>query len=75
MVIQFEDCVDCLIVLYPQYNYVFLFDHSCGHDKQWEDGLNAQMMGKSYGGEKPAMRYTVKSKKMDILDRFNQNYR
>jgi hypothetical protein len=39
MVIQFEDCVDCLTVLYPQYDYVFLFDHSCGHDKQREGGL------------------------------------
>jgi hypothetical protein len=50
MVIQFEVCVDFLMVLYPQYDYVFLFDHSCGHDKQWEDGLNVQKMGKVMEG-------------------------
>ncbi len=68
------DGVDCLMVLYPQYDYVFLFDHSCGHDKQREDGLNAQKMGKRYGGKQPVMRDTVISKKMDTLDCFNQNY-
>ena len=70
MVIQFEDCVDCLTVLYPQYDYVFLFDHSCGHDKQREDGLNVQKMGKSYGGKQPAMRDTVISKKDGYLGPF-----
>ena len=25
---QFEDCVDCIKVLYPQFNFAFLFDHS-----------------------------------------------
>jgi hypothetical protein len=39
MVLQLEDCVDCLQVLAPQFDYLFLFDHSCGHDKQREDGL------------------------------------
>ncbi len=68
------DGVDCLMVLYPQYDYVFLLDHSCGHDKQREDGLNAQKMGKGYGGKQPVMRDTVISKKMDTLDCFNQNY-
>ncbi len=29
MVLHFEDVIDCLITLYPQYNYLFLFDHSC----------------------------------------------
>ncbi len=36
MVIQFEDCIDCLTTLYPEFDYLFLFDHSCGHDKQRE---------------------------------------
>ena len=34
MVIQLEDCIDCLKVLCPQYEFVFLLDHSCGHDHQ-----------------------------------------
>ncbi|KAI2503961.1 hypothetical protein MHU86_10527 [Fragilaria crotonensis] len=31
MSLQFEDGVDCLQVLYPEYDFVFLFDHSQGH--------------------------------------------
>ena len=34
MVLQLEDCVDVLKCLYPQYDFLLLFDHSCGHDKQ-----------------------------------------
>jgi hypothetical protein len=28
MAIQFEDCLDCLKVLYPHFDFAFLFDHS-----------------------------------------------
>ena len=52
MVLQLEDCVDCLQVLAPQFDYLFLFDHSCGHDKQREDGLNVENMKKSFRGNK-----------------------
>lgn len=37
--------------MYPQFDYVFLFDHSCGHDKQRDDGLNVDNMAKGYGGK------------------------
>jgi hypothetical protein len=40
MVLQLEDCIDVLQVLHPQYDYVFLFDHSCGYDRQRPNGLN-----------------------------------
>ena len=50
MVLQLEDCVDVLNVKYPQYDFLFLFDHSCGHDRHREDGLNVEKMSKSYGG-------------------------
>ncbi len=52
MVLQLKDCVDCLQVLAPQFDYLFLFDHSCGHDKQREDGLNVENMKKSFRGNK-----------------------
>jgi len=42
MVLQLEDCVDVLKYLYPQYDFLLLFDHSCSHDKQREDGLNVE---------------------------------
>jgi hypothetical protein len=51
MVLHLEDCVDCVKVLVPQFDYLFLFDHSCGHDKQREDGLNIENMTKSFGGK------------------------
>lgn len=44
MIIQFEDVVDCLNVLYDDlYEYVFYFDHSSGHDRLRPDGLNANL--------------------------------
>jgi len=50
MVLQLKDCVDVLKCLYPQYDFLFLFDHSCGHDKHQPNGLNAENMLKNYGG-------------------------
>jgi hypothetical protein len=32
MVLQLEDSLDVVKTLYPQYDFLFLFDHSCGHD-------------------------------------------
>lgn len=46
MVLQPEDCVDFVRTLYPQHQFLFLFDHSCGHDKSKEDALNVRNMGK-----------------------------
>ena len=34
MVLQFEDVVDVVKVLYPNFEFVFLFDHSSGHKKK-----------------------------------------
>jgi hypothetical protein len=62
MVLHFEDVVDCLITLYPQYDYLFLFDHSRRHDKQREDGSNVQKMSKFYGSKQPKMHNTVLTK-------------
>ena len=56
MVLQLEDCVDVVKTLHPQYDFLFLFDHSCGHDKQREDGLNVNVMSKSYGGKQRILR-------------------
>ncbi|KAI2490094.1 hypothetical protein MHU86_24490 [Fragilaria crotonensis] len=57
MSIQFEDCVDCIKVLYPQFDFVFLFDHSSqGHAKKLMGGLDAYSMNRGYGGAQPMMR-------------------
>jgi hypothetical protein len=62
MVLQLEDCVDVLQHIYPQYSYLFLFDHSSSHDKQREDGLNVKKMTKSFGGTQRKMRDIIPDK-------------
>jgi hypothetical protein len=59
MVLQLEDCVDCLNVLAPDFDILFLFDHSCGHDRQREDGLNVENMSKSFGGKQAYLRNSL----------------
>jgi hypothetical protein len=39
-IMQFEDCVDVVKTLRPEFVFMFLFDHSCGHDRQQPDGLH-----------------------------------
>ena len=60
MVIQLEDCVDVLKAINGEkYDYCFLFDHSNGHDRLREDGLNLNNINKYYGGNQPHMRDTI----------------
>jgi hypothetical protein len=33
MVLQFEDCIDVIQALYPQFGSLWIFDHSCSHDR------------------------------------------
>ena len=59
MAVQFEDCVDCLRVVYPHFDFAFLFDHSQGHAKKLVNGLDAYAMNRGYGGVQPRMRESV----------------
>ena len=59
MVLQMEDCLDVMRVLNPEVDVLLLFDHSCGHDRQREDGLNVENMSKSYGGKQRVIRPTL----------------
>ncbi|KAI2511392.1 hypothetical protein MHU86_3003 [Fragilaria crotonensis] len=56
MSLQFEDVVDCLMVLYPEFKFIFLFDHSQGHARKRNGALNAFHMSKNYGGAQMVMR-------------------
>jgi hypothetical protein len=56
MVLQLEDCLDVLQVLFPTFDFVFLFDHSNGHDRMQPRGLNISKISKNYGGKQPLMR-------------------
>ncbi|KAI2509347.1 hypothetical protein MHU86_5100 [Fragilaria crotonensis] len=70
MVIQFEDAVDVLRVMHPQYDFIFLFDHSSGHAKQRPDGLNHLRMNRSYGGKATHMRTTLIEQEEGYLGSF-----
>jgi hypothetical protein len=59
MVLQLEDCADILKTLYPQYDFLFLFDHSCGHDRMPEDALKVEGMNKGFGGEQNKMKASI----------------
>ena len=56
MIVQFEDCVDVVKTLHPELEFLFLFDHSCGHDRQRPDGLSVTKVNKTAGGVQPKMR-------------------
>ena len=59
MAIQFEDCVDCLKIVYPHFDFAFLIDHSQGHAKKLSNGLDAYSMNTSYGGAQSRMRESM----------------
>jgi hypothetical protein len=42
--IQLEDMADCLVLLYPEFYFVVMFDHSLGHDRQRDCALFAHPM-------------------------------
>ena len=52
MVIQIEDCIDCLSYLYPQFDYDFEIDHSSGHNSERPDGLSTTAINLGWGGNK-----------------------
>jgi hypothetical protein len=52
MILQVEDCIDCLRILCnDQYHHAFLLDHSSGHAKKRVGGLDIGAMNKGFGGE------------------------
>ena len=57
--VQFEDCLDVLKVMYPQFDFVFFLDHSNGHDRLRPNGLNLNKISVRFGGKKPLMRDAV----------------
>ena len=53
MVLQMEDCTDVVTtVLHPEHDYIFLFDHCCGHNRKRWGGLYYNSVQKEYGGRK-----------------------
>ena len=60
MIYQLEDCIDVLFVVNGTlFDYLFLFDHSCGHDRMRPDALNINSMNVGYGGKGTKMHCSV----------------
>ena len=57
--LQFEDTVDCLKILNPELDLVFLFDHNQGHARKKDGALDANNMSCSFGGVQSKMRRTI----------------
>ena len=55
MAIQMEDCIDCLKHLHPEFDILFLVDHSNRHDCLQPDGLNINKINICHGGKQPVM--------------------
>ena len=62
MSLLFEDVVDCLQVLYPDFDVVLLIDHSKGHGRKHDGAFNAMHMLHTYGGGQPIMRDSIITK-------------
>ena len=71
-VLQCEDVADCLQVLYPEIEFRFLVDHSCGHDQQRDDGLNAGKMDIYFGGKQPKMHSPMITEEDSFLGPFTR---
>ena len=56
MVDQIEDCVDVLKHTHPQFDVMFLLDHSNGHDRLQPDGLSLSKINIRHAGKQPKMR-------------------
>jgi hypothetical protein len=72
MVLQFEDCIDCLTCLYGNsYRFVFMFDHSCGHDCGRDDGLLVGNLKAKRGGKQNIIREMIIDTEEGYLGTFN----
>ena len=61
MVVQLEDCIDCVKHLYPQFDFVFELDQSSGHARERPDGLSTTNgeLNFGWGGAQRKMRDTM----------------
>jgi hypothetical protein len=73
MVCQFDDFADVLKDLHGNmYDVMFLFEHSCGHDKKSSDGLIVENRKKCYGGKQPIMQDTTMKNTRGYLGTFSK---
>ncbi len=51
-----EDAFDCLQVLHPNFDHVFLLDQSSGHTKKAFGGCDIYTMSVGFGGKQPIIK-------------------
>lgn len=60
MIIQIKDCIDCLNVINEdRYQYLFLFDHSSGHNCTAPDDFKTGTIRTYFWEKQPNMRNSV----------------
>ena len=69
MVLQLGEYNDILKALHPSINFIFLFDHPCGHDRVRVDMLNVTNMNNGYGGTQKEMNLTYINHEVIYLGR------
>ena len=67
MVLQLEDCAGILQDLHPGIYFIFIFDHSYGHDIKREYGLDIKNMNSGYGGAKKETHTTNTNQEVGYL--------
>ena len=75
MILQMEDCIDCLKLLHPQYYFLILFDNSCGHDRGQDNGLNAMRMNVGFSGKQLNMHNTLITEEYGYIGQFKGSLR
>jgi hypothetical protein len=66
MILQLEDVLDVLYVAFgDKYDFVPLFDHSCGHDRMRPDALNVNCMNVGYGGKSASRMHSSLIREVD----------
>ena len=51
--------IDVLNHTHPHFEFLFLFDHSNGHDRLRPEGLSTTKISMKHGGQQPIMRDSI----------------
>ena len=57
--IQVENMIDCLEVMYPDFDHIILADQSSGHTRKRIGGCDITKMNTGYGGVQPPITNSV----------------
>ena len=75
MTFQMEDCIYCLKLIHSQYDFIFLFDYSCGHGRGKENGLNANRMNVVFSDKQTKVHNTLINEEAVYLGKFKGSIR